>query len=139
MGELAEHIVNHPFLATGFIVLLAAVVLFEIRQRSQGQVQVGPTQAVRLINAGAVVIDVRSAEDFRKGHIVNARNIELAQINAENPALKKHKSKILITVCDNGIVSNRAAALLRKAGFEQVVSLKGGLNAWRAENLPLVK
>lgn len=139
MGELAEHIVNHPFLATGFIVLLAAVVLFEIRQRSQGQVQVGPTQAVRLINAGAVVIDVRSADDFRQGHIVNARNIELAQIDPENALLKKQKGKILITVCDNGIVSNRAAALLRKAGFEKVFSLKGGLNAWRAESLPLVK
>jgi len=139
MGELAEHFVNHPFLATGFVVLLVAVVFFEIRQRTLAQMQVGPAQAVRLMNAGAVVIDVRSADDFKKGHIVNARNIELAQLNAENPLLKKQKNKVLITVCDNGIVSNRAAALLRKAGFEQVVSLKGGLNAWRAENLPLVK
>ncbi|HEX6992556.1 MAG TPA: rhodanese-like domain-containing protein [Gammaproteobacteria bacterium] len=139
MGELAEHVVNHPFLAAGFVALLAAVVFFEIWQRARAVTQVGPADAVRLINAGAVVIDVRGADDFRKGHIVNARNIELGQIDAENAVLKKQKNKVLITVCDNGIVSNRAAALLRKAGFEKVFSLKGGLNAWRAENLPLVK
>jgi rhodanese-related sulfurtransferase len=139
MGELAEHIVNHPFLAAGLVALLAAVVFFEVRQRAQGQVQVGPADAVRLMNAGAVVIDVRSADDFQKGHIVNARNVEIGQIGADHPVLKKAKSKVLITVCDNGIVSNRAAALLRKAGFEKVFSLKGGLNGWRADNLPLVK
>lgn len=139
MGQLAEHVVNHPFLAAGFVALLAAVVFFEIRQRAQGQTQVGPADAVRLMNTGAVVIDVRSAEDFRKGHIVNARNVEIGQIGADNPALKRQKNKVLITVCDNGIVSNRAAAELRKAGFEKVFSLKGGLNAWRTENLPLVK
>lgn len=138
MGELAQHIVNHPLLSAGFVVLLAAVVFFEIRQRTQGALQVGPADAVRLINGGAVVIDVRSAEAYRSGHIVNSRNVEIGQI-AENAALKKQKNKVLITVCDNGIVSNRAAALLRKAGFEKVFSLKGGLNGWRAENLPLVK
>src|SRR5690606_21168979 len=104
-----------------------------------GQVQVGPADAVRLMNGGAAVIDVRSSEDFQKGHVVNARNVELGQINADHPVLKKLKNKVLITVCDNGIVSNRAAALLRKAGFEKVFSLKGGLNGWRADNLPLVK
>src|SRR5690606_4711922 len=139
MGELAEHIVNHPFLAAGFIALLAAVVVFEIRQRSLGATQVGPAEAVRLMNAGAVVIDVRSAEAFRAGHITNARNVEIGQIGADNPVLKRQKNTVLITVCDNGIVSNRAAAQLRKAGFEKVFSLKGGLNAWRTENLPLVK
>lgn len=139
MGELAQHVVNHPYLAAGFVALLVAVVVFEVRQRAQGQTQVGPADAVRLINGGAVVIDVRGAEDFRKGHIVNARNVEIGQISADNATLKKQKNKVLITVCDNGIVSNRAAALLRKAGFEKVFSLKGGLNAWRTENLPLVK
>src|SRR5690606_41207405 len=92
MGELAEHIVNHPFLATGFLALLAAVVFFEIRQRAQGQTQVGPAQAVRLMNAGAVVIDVRSAEDFRKGHIVNARSEEHT---SELQSREKHVCRLL--------------------------------------------
>jgi rhodanese-related sulfurtransferase len=139
MGQLAEHVVNHPFLAAGFIALLVAVVVFEARTRTHGQTQIAPADAVRLINGGAVIIDVRSADSFRDGHIVNARNVELGQLSPEHAVLKKQKSKVLITVCDNGLNSNRAAALLRKAGFEKVFSLKGGLNGWRAENLPLVK
>lgn len=140
MGELAEHVANHPFLVAGLVALLVAVIVFEARMRSQGRTQVSPAEAVKLINGGAIVIDVRKAEDYRNGHIVDARNVELAQITADPAsAVKKQKNKVLITVCDNGLNSNRAANLLRKAGFEKVVSLKGGLNAWRAENLPVVK
>jgi rhodanese-related sulfurtransferase len=45
----------------------------------------------------------------------------------------------VLTVCDNGTAASRAANALRKAGFESVFSLKGGLGAWRADNLPVVK
>lgn len=139
MGQLAEHAVNHPFLTAGLIALVVAVVVFEIRARAHGRVQIGATDAVRLINGGAVVVDVRNPDQFKQGHIVNSRNVELGQVGADHPVLKKQKNKVLIAVCDNGLNSGRAADLLRKAGFEKAFSLKGGLSAWRAENLPLVK
>lgn len=139
MGELALHFTNHPILAGGLVALIVAVVLFEIRTRSHGQVQVAPADAVRLMNGGAAVIDVRSAEAFGAGHIVNARHVELDKIAADNAALKKFRNKPVIAVCENGLTSNRAAAKLREAGIEKAYSLKGGLNGWRAENLPLVK
>ncbi len=139
MGQLAEHFVNHPYLAAGFVAMLVAVIVFEARARSRGQVQIGPADAVRLMNGGAVVIDVRSPDQFKQGHIVNARNVELGQLGPDHPVLKKQKNKVLIAVCDNGLNSGRAVTLLRNAGFEKVFSLKGGLNGWRAENLPLVK
>lgn len=139
MGELAEHIVNHPYLTAGLVALLVAVIVFEVRTRSTGRIQVAPADAVRLINNGAVVVDVRSAEQYGQGHIVSSRNVELGQLGPEHPVLKKQKSKILIAVCDNGMNSGKAAARLRDAGFENAFSLKGGLNAWRAENLPVVK
>jgi rhodanese-related sulfurtransferase len=53
--------------------------------------------------------------------------------------IRKQKSKVLLVVCDTGTSSGRAAGTLRKAGFENAFSLKGGLNAWRTENLPVVK
>ncbi|MCZ0953756.1 MAG: rhodanese-like domain-containing protein, partial [Rhodospirillaceae bacterium] len=71
-------------------------------------------------------------------HIVNARNIALEALQSDRPPLKR-KSKVLLTVCENGINSGKAASSLRKAGFDSVFSLKGGLTQWRAENLPLVK
>jgi rhodanese-related sulfurtransferase len=139
MGQLAEHVANHPFLAMGLVATLVAVVVFEIRQRSQGQSNVSANDAVRLINHGAVVIDVRKPAEYQEGHIVNSKNVELTEIGPEQSLLKKQKNKVLITVCDTGMSSGRAAATLRKAGFDKVFSLKGGLHGWRAENLPLVK
>lgn len=139
MGQLAEHIANHPFLVMGLIAMLIAVVFFEVRQRAQGQTSVSPVDAVRLINNGAVVVDVRKPAEFQSGHIVNSRNVELTDVGPEQAVLKKQKNKVLITVCDTGMSSGRAAATLRKAGFDKVFNLKGGLHGWRAENLPLVK
>jgi rhodanese-related sulfurtransferase len=139
MGQLAEHIVNHPFLVAGLVALLVAVVVFELRGRTQGGYGVSAPDAVRLINKGAMVVDVRRAEDYCAGHIVNARNVELGRVTTDRSIVKKQKNKVLIMVCETGTNSNRAAALLRKAGFENAFSLKGGLNAWRAENLPVVK
>jgi rhodanese-related sulfurtransferase len=116
-----------------------AVMIYEIRLKSQGFTHVSVTDAVRLINKGAVVVDVRDADEFRAGHIVNAKNIGLANLGQEQAALARYKNKIVVTVCNNGMTSNKAANLLRKAGVEQAFSLRGGLAGWRKENLPLAK
>ncbi len=139
MGPLAAHAVNHPVLVAGLVFMAAAVAAFELRNRAGGGFGVAPADAVRLMNKGAMVIDLRSAEDFQAGHIVNARNVALDALMTERSIVKKQKNKIMIAVCDTGTTSSRAAGMLRKAGFENAFSLKGGLKAWRDENLPLVK
>lgn len=139
MGRLAEFATNHALLALGLLASFFAVVFYEIRLKSQSLIQVGAGDAVRLINRGATVIDVRAPEQYRQGHIVSARNIELQTIETDQSAVKKPKSKVLLMVCDNGLNSAKAAKALRRAGFENAFSLKAGLNAWRGENLPLVK
>jgi rhodanese-related sulfurtransferase len=100
---------------------------------------VSAADAVRLINKGALVIDVRKPEDFSAGHIVNARNVPLERVQQDDDAINKQKNKILLAVCADGTSSGRAAGALRKAGYENAFSLKGGLAGWRADNLPLVK
>jgi rhodanese-related sulfurtransferase len=96
--------------------------------------------AVQLVNKGATIVDVRKPEAYSTGHIVNARNVPLDQLEADpEKSLKKSGKKIYVTVCDNGTASGRAANMLRKAGFENVFTLQGGLAAWRADNLPVVK
>jgi len=100
---------------------------------------VSPADAVRLINKGALVIDVRKPAEFEAGHIVNARNVELDRLQQEDDAIAKKKDKILLAVCENGGLSGKAAGLLRKAGYTNSFSLRGGILGWRADNLPLVK
>jgi rhodanese-related sulfurtransferase len=139
MGQLAEFAGNHPFLVGGLVVSWLAVVFYEMRMRAQGARNVSTADAVRLINKGALVIDVRKPEAFQAGHIVNARNVEFAKLASGEDPIGKQKNKVLVTVCDNGLVAGKAAALLRKAGYEHVFSLKGGIAGWRADNLPLVK
>ena len=137
MAQLVEFAGNHVWLITGLFAAWAAVTFYELRLRSQGATHVTAADAVRLINKGALVIDVRKPEEFEAGHIVNARNVPLDRMQQGD--VHKQKSKILLAVCADGATSGRAAGQLRKSGYEYVFSLKGGLAGWRADNLPLVK
>ena len=139
MGQVAEFATNHPLLIAGLIVAWAAVMFYELRLQSRGTTHVSATDAVRLINKGAIVIDVRKPEEYQAGHIVNSRNVEIGKIERDDDAVNKQKNKVFLTVCTNGATSGKAATLLRKAGYPTVFSLKGGLSGWRSENLPLVK
>jgi rhodanese-related sulfurtransferase len=139
MAQLAEFAGNHVWLVAGLLAAAAAVMFYELKSRSHGVAQVTAADAVRLINKGALVIDVRKPEEYANGHIVNARNVPLERVQQGDDAIHKQKSKILLAVCGDGSSSGRAAGHLRKAGYENAFSLKGGLAGWRADNLPLVK
>jgi rhodanese-related sulfurtransferase len=139
MSQVVEFAGHHPLLVAALIASWLAVVFYELRLRAGGVTHVSTADAVRLINKGALVIDVRKPEDYEAGHIVNARNIGLEKIQEDKDSVSKKKDRILLAVCANGGLSGKAASLLRKAGYSNAFSLKGGLSGWRAENLPLVK
>jgi rhodanese-related sulfurtransferase len=134
--EFANH---HPLMLAALFASGIAVMFYELRLRAGGVTHVSPADAVRLINKGALVIDVRKPAEFEAGHIVNARNVELEKIRQGDEAIAKKKDKILLAVCENGGLSGKAANLLRKAGYPNAFSLRGGIGGWRADNLPLVK
>jgi len=139
MAQLVEFAGNHVWLVTGLVLAWSAVLFYELRLRTQGATHVSAADAVRLINKGALVIDVRKPEEYQAGHIVNARNVPVDRVQQGDNAIAKKKDKILLAVCADGATSGRAAGHLRKAGYENAFSLKGGLAGWRADNLPLVK
>jgi len=139
MGELIAFANTHPILAGIVVALLVAVLGLEVQLKGRSLVQVSTNMAVQLINKGATIIDVRPAEAYAGGHIVNAKNVPLAELEGEPEAVKKKKDRVLLAVCDTGPVARRAADTLRKAGYESAFSLQGGLAAWRTDNLPLVK
>lgn len=91
-----------------------------------------------LINReGAVVVDIRSAEDFAAGHIIDAVHFPLADLPKVGEKLKKLGDKPIIVCCMSGNLAGQAARELKLQGFAQVHALKGGIGAWRAENLPI--
>jgi rhodanese-related sulfurtransferase len=102
--------------------------------------EVGPLEAVQLINRkDAVVIDVRNAADYKSGHITNARHLPEGEIDSRMKELEKVKAKPIIVSCARGNQSMAVANRLRKLGFAEVVSLRGGLAAWQQANMPLEK
>ncbi len=117
-----------------------AMLIWPAVRRAGGGESVSTLQATLLMNQqNALVLDVRDAAEYGKGHMLNARNIPLAELEARAAELEKHKAKPVIVVCDTGNRSGRAAAALRKKGFERVFTLSGGIGAWQQAGLPVEK
>ena len=139
MQRLLEYIGHHPYLAGATLLAAVAVLAFELRARVQAFAALSATQAVRLMNQGALVIDLRSKDLYDAGHIVDARNVPVGEIESQADSLKKWRDKSVITYCDSGAAGASAARTLMKLGFTKVFNLQGGLNAWVKDNLPLTK
>jgi rhodanese-related sulfurtransferase len=139
MERLLEYVANHPFLVGGTLALVLAALAYEVSRARSGGESVGPMDAVRLMNQGALLLDIRTQAEFDAGHIRDARHIPQEQLASSGETLKKYKEKVVVACCESGMRSGAAARVLRAQGFTKVVNLRGGLQAWRAENLPLVK
>ena len=136
MDRILEFTGNHTLLVAGLMISFFVVVFSELRRKAGGMLNVDATDAVKLINNDAAVVDLRSTESFGAGHIVNARNIPLDELPAKMSSLDKFKSKPVVTVCDAGNSSMRVLNSLRQAGFESVYSLKGGMTGWTQAGFP---
>lgn len=130
-----------------YLVILAAVsggmlVWPMLRGSLGGGSSLNTLQATQMINQqDALMLDVRDAVAFAEGHILNARNIPLAQLDARAGDLGKQKDKArpIIVHCETGARSSGAVAILNKQGFEKVFTLAGGLAAWKQAGLPTEK
>jgi rhodanese-related sulfurtransferase len=139
MQRLFEFIGHHPFLAGGAILAAAALAGYEIWARLQAFAALSAMQAVRLMNQGALVLDLRPKQAFDAGHIGDARNVPAAELESQADSLKKWRDKTVITYDDSGMGGAGAARTLTKLGFTKVFNLEGGLNAWVRDNMPLTK
>ena len=139
MQRLLEYATHHQPLALFAVAAATAVLMYELRERSRGVGAIGAQDVVRLMNQGALLLDVRSAEDFAGGHIRGARNVPNAQLAGSADSLKRYKDKPVIVYCEQGSSASGAMRELAQLGFAHVVNLRGGLRAWRAEQLPVAR
>ncbi|MFM9968534.1 MAG: rhodanese-like domain-containing protein [Burkholderiales bacterium] len=120
-------------------ILSGGMLLWPMLRRGGSGPLVSTLEATQLMNQkDAVVIDIRNAEEFAKGHILNARNVPEAQIESQAQGLLKNKQKSLIVYCEQGRDAGSVTNKLRGLGYENAVSLSGGLAAWRQAGLPVV-
>ena len=139
MQRLLEYATHHQPLALFAVAAVTAVLMYELRERARGVGAIGAQDVVRLMNQGALLLDVRSVEDFAAGHIRGARSVPAGQLAGSVDSLKRYKDKPVIVYCEQGSSASGAMRELAQAGFGQVVNLRGGLRAWRAEHLPVAR
>lgn len=137
MQALIEFVNANALLTTGLVASALAVVFYELRLKARNVASLNIPMTVRMINDGGSVVDVRAADKFSAGHIVAAQNIPADKL-LQDPAAASKKKRNVILVCDNGASSGECVAKLRKLGHDHFFSLRGGINEWRKEALPLV-
>ena len=86
---------------------------------------------------GIKIFDIRSADAYKSGHIVDAQRISKDEFSKNN--MQKLKESPLALVCDTGTHSTALASEVKKQGFGQVMVLHGGIRSWQDADLPLVK
>jgi len=139
MDRLLEYISHHPWYVVGLAIAAILVVVYELRSRNENLAAVSPQDVVRLMNQGALIIDLRPAEAFATGHVAGARQMSGEQILKAGDTLKKQKEKVVVVYDDTGSLGASAVRQLAAQGFTKAFNLRGGIAAWRAENLPLQK
>ena len=131
---------RHPMLSLALAGLTLAILYTEIARLFRGYKAIKPAALTILVNQeNALVVDLSASADFEKGHIPGSRNLTPSQFSPEAKLVAGAKQSPVVLVCRNGMASADAAKKLKKAGFEQVHWLDGGIAAWDAAGLPLVK
>jgi rhodanese-related sulfurtransferase len=139
MSRQVEFVQNNILLvAVAFV--SGAMLLWPLVRGRAGGPWVNTLQATQLMNReDAIVIDVRDAADYARGHILGAKSVPLADLARRAGDLDKHKSKTVIVHCENGNRSSHVAGTLRQRGFSKVHNLAGGFAAWQQAGLPVEK
>jgi len=114
--------------------------LVEFIRQQRDKSLLTPIQATLLINReDAVAVDVRGQGDYEKGHLPNARHLPLADLERRSTELEKFRARPLILYCNSGVTATKAIATLKKAGFEKLYNLRGGVYEWEKAGYPMTR
>lgn len=131
---------RHPLLSLVLLGLTVAIFYNEFARLFRGFKGLRPAELTALMNRdNALVVDLRPMADFDKGHIPGSKNVQISQFDPENKQLAAARALPVVAVCKSGQTAADAAKRLKKAGFERVYVLEGGIGAWQQADLPLAK
>lgn len=140
LDALLEFAGRNPLLSTALAGLTIAIIGNEVARLFRGFKTLAPAGLTALVNReNALVVDLRPSAEFEKGHIPGSKNVQMSQFDPENKQLTAAKALPIVLVCKTGQSASDAAKRLKKAGFEQVHVLDGGIGGWQQAELPLVK
>lgn len=139
MQDLTLFIQHHAILSLMFALLLVLLAMVEFVRLKRGAQRLTPVQLTQMINhQNALIIDLRPADQFAQGHIIDALSLPLTEFKEKSKKIEKMKTRPLILVCAKGLESPKIASSLKNQGYH-VHILGGGLTTWISADLPLVK
>ncbi len=141
MEQLSEFILNNLLLFVALFAVMVMLIRSELDYLANKDSLLSPAKAIRLINnhSDTLILDVRTAADYKNGHIKGAKNVPLSELATSIEKLSEDKKRPVLVYCNSGNTVTRAIKLLRKAGFEKVNNLEGGIAAWKEASMPLSK
>jgi len=139
MERLIEYVTHHPLMAASAVLALVVLVVYESRVRASGFAAISSQDLIRLMNQGALVLDIRKPEEFALGHVNGAKQLSSDQILTAGDNYKRFKEKPVIVYDESGSLAAAAVRQLNHQGFTKAFSLRGGFAGWRAEQLPVTK
>lgn len=137
MDQLLAFVQNHVGLFVAFAVVVALFVANEVHGNLAGGKRLSALEAVRFINdRDPLIVDVRTGADYKRGHLLNAINTPFAKFD-EYLGQLKDKTRPVLVYCALGTMGSAVAERLRKQGYAEVYPLRGGINAWLMNSLPV--
>ena len=128
-----------------FSVIAISVLLFFTACKdvssAQGIEVISPQEVKEAVydNGERQLVDVRTIEEFREGHLNNAQNICVTDAGFEENILKLDKDKPIYLYCRSGKRSARAAKMLKDLGFKEIYDMEGGYLNWERHDFETVQ
>jgi phage shock protein E len=107
------------------VITVVLALVFLLMKRSG---DVGAADARRMVGDGALLLDVRTREEFASGHLPSAVNIPVQELERRMVELAR-KDRSIVLYCRSGNRSSRAAGILKSAGYSSVHDL-GAMSRW---------
>jgi rhodanese-related sulfurtransferase len=137
MDRVIEFSINHWDMV---LALLATVAMLIFTERRKAAPSVTPQQATVMGNNDeTLMLDIRSAADFKTGRVLNSKNIPFAELSKRKDDLQKHRDTPVVLICKTGQTAASAANMLRKDGYTKVYRMTGGMVEWTNQGLPLAR
>lgn len=139
ISEILDFMLRHWQLSGLLLILTIVYIIFEFKQ-SLNRTEISAEAAIDLYNHHeAVLLDIRPQAAFNEGHIVGATHIGADVTDLSLKRFQKYAQKPVIVISADGRDTSKFVTRLTGQGLQKVLSLNGGMNAWRSAGLPLTK
>lgn len=141
LQQAQQFATNHTIMVVAWVAIFVAVLVSLYKGATSKTKIVDNAGLTALINnEEGVVLDIRSDDDFRNGHIIDSQHLFPTDVKTGKiQSIEKFKDRPIIVVDNNGLTAQGVAESLVKQGFTKAYALKEGILGWRGANLPLVK